>query len=331
MAGISKSGAEDIFAAVKTFPEFSKLTFDHKRAYEAFIADFPPVADIAFASLMTRWNLLDDAAISKLNGNLIISYWLPGDEIHSGLSLIGTSRIDVTMCELFDHMKHTGSFPRLVHVPEFVLKHIAYPDMFLVSPNPEYDECILSVSDFYPLANNASHRRRAISHFIDDVGLDNLITEPISLRSVDNQHNLLALQTKWHKQGTINYTVSLDYESTRRAIIEANSLGLKALGIYVNDELSSFCIYQEPSDSRYVILSHLKTDHTLPHMFDYMVYAYARWFSDNGYRFVNLEVDWGLSELRSLRMSLGPVDFLRKYTITPRNDVQESLVRKLAA
>lgn len=71
----------------KTFPEFSKLTLNDKDEYEALIKDYPPVYDMMFIGRMTWWDQLDSAAVSMLNGNLVVSYWLPGDEKHSGLSI----------------------------------------------------------------------------------------------------------------------------------------------------------------------------------------------------------------------------------------------------
>lgn len=74
----------------KTFPEFTKLTLSDKEEYERLTRGYPPISDIAFSSLMIWWDSLGGLAVAKLNGNLVISYWLPGDEEYSGLSLIGT-------------------------------------------------------------------------------------------------------------------------------------------------------------------------------------------------------------------------------------------------
>lgn len=89
-------------AVFKTFPEFSKLILADRQKYEKLIADYPSVSDFQFTSLMT-WYVgyqLEAPSISTLNGNLILSYWLSGNEAHSGLSVVGTHAVDETICTI---------------------------------------------------------------------------------------------------------------------------------------------------------------------------------------------------------------------------------------
>lgn len=119
----------------RQFPDFTKLTLADKSRYEAEIADFPPFSDISFATLMIWWNTLDSCAVAKLNDNLVISYWLPGDEAKSGLSLIGRNKVDESMCTILDYLEAEGKAQKLVHVPEFVLSAIKYPEYLLLLLN----------------------------------------------------------------------------------------------------------------------------------------------------------------------------------------------------
>src|SRR5689334_17126748 len=114
----------------KTFPEFSKLTLADKAEYEALIKDYSPVYDVSFPALMSWWNTLGEMSISVLNNNLVVPYWLPGDERRSGLSLIGTNDIDESLCVLFDYLRDKGDPVRLVNVPEFVVTNVRYPGLF---------------------------------------------------------------------------------------------------------------------------------------------------------------------------------------------------------
>lgn len=134
----------------KTFPEFSKLTFDDRKRYESLIAGYPPVSNYSFAGLKLWWDPLGSCAVSLLNDNLVISYWWPGNEKLTGLSVVGTNRIDETICVIFDHMKAKGERARLVHVPEFVLAHLEHPELFILKEERDVNEYIYEVSRFYP-------------------------------------------------------------------------------------------------------------------------------------------------------------------------------------
>lgn len=101
----------------KTFPEFSKLTLADREEYEGFVKDFPPIYDISFPGMMTRWNTFGEILVATLNGNLVIPYWLPGDEKRSGLSLVGTKDVDEPLCSLFDYLRSKNEPVRLVNVP----------------------------------------------------------------------------------------------------------------------------------------------------------------------------------------------------------------------
>ncbi len=135
----------------KTFPEFSKLTLEDREAYEALIKDYPPIYDISSPSLMSWWNTLGGMSVSILNGNLVVPYWMPGDEKRSGLSLIGTNAVDESFCILFDYLRERGEPVRLVNVPEFVITNVRYPSMFNFKEDRARSEYILSVSKFYPI------------------------------------------------------------------------------------------------------------------------------------------------------------------------------------
>lgn len=108
---------------------------------------------------------MDAVAVSMLNGNLIISCWLPGDEENSRLSLVGTERIDDTVCIIFDHLCEKGDPSKLVHVPEFVIGSVHYPELFKLTSERDYDECVVPVPGLYPLSNATSRLQWRIGQF----------------------------------------------------------------------------------------------------------------------------------------------------------------------
>lgn len=175
----------------KTFPEFSKLTLEDKEEYEALIKDFPPMSDFSFTGLLTWWNTLGYGSVAFLNENLVIPYWLPGDDKTSGLSLVGTNKIDQTICAIFDHLREKGEKPRLVNVPEFVIQSVQYPEMFTFKSQRSYDEYLVSVADFYPLENMTSIWRHKIGRKLPDLSKRKVETKALDLSLSENKELLL--------------------------------------------------------------------------------------------------------------------------------------------
>jgi len=301
-------------AGFTTFPEFTKLTFAHRKAYEASIAQYPPLAGISFPDLMTWWNPLNSCAVAELNGNLVISYWLPGAEKHSGLSLLGENHVDESLCSIFDYLAQRGELPRVVRVPEFVLGHLQYPELFVAKEDRSFSEYIYEVSKFYPLNHLISYRRHRVRKFLSAVGKENIVVKSLDLALPEHRRALL--NHPWPNTG-INKLAKLEDEAIESSILQADLLGLENACLYVHGELQGYCIYSQPADKRYVIFKHAKVDYAIPRTLDYMIYAFAAWLADHGTIFVNLDTDLGLPFLRMFKVALGPVNYFRRYTLVP--------------
>jgi hypothetical protein len=304
----------DVF---KTFPEFSKLTLADRGKYEKLVHDFPPVADLQFYELVIHWNALDAASVSLLNGNLVLSYWMLGLEKNSGLSLIGTNDVDRTLCELFDHLRQTGQQVRLVHVPEFVVEHIQYTDMFRLKPERRFDEYILDLSKLNNMQEMKAFQLKRVQKFMARTKGMRVVVKPIDLMSKQNQELMLRCREEWKNRGVINYIVRHVNDMIEVAIQQSEAVGLHALGLYVEGELKSFVLYCKPADKRYVIISHALESSEIPYTYDYMVYAFAGWWADQGITSVNIDSDLGIPLLRAIKIALGPSNYFRKYTIEP--------------
>jgi len=304
-------------AVFKTFPEFSKLTLADKGAYEALIKDYPPLTDTSFAGLMLWWNLLDSAAISLLNGNIVISYWLPGDEANSGLSLIGTNAIDESICTIFDTLRDQGDTVRLVHVPECVTSNIQYPELFRFTPEPDYDEIVYDVSTLYPRSHLKPSKRARVEKFLSKAGgEEHVMLKSLDLRIPENQEQLLQCAREW-RGGGFNFVAKLEEELLAKAIANADALDIENICLYVHGKLYSFMMYQLPTDKRYVIGTFIRIGQDLPGSTEFMFHACAGWFAERGIVYINFEQDLGIQTLRAGKLALGPTNFFRKYTITP--------------
>lgn len=303
--------------AFKTFPEFTQLTLNDRKQYEKLIAEYPPISDLSFGTLMSWWNMLNNPLVSQLNGNLIISYWLPGVEDRSGLSIIGTERLDETICMIFDHQRNQGESPRLVNVPEFVLEHLAHPELFNFKGMRAMDEYIVPVSKFYPLDRVVSIRRARIRSFIKNIGQENITVKPVDMGDREIQALMIDRNKIWTKKGSVNDVTKMENEAIHRAILCGDALALDCIGLFVDGELEAFCMYQLPRDKNYVILNYLKVNGKIPKIFEYMTFALGKWFADREVAYVNIDSDLGLPSLRAVKLAAGPVNYFRKYEITP--------------
>jgi hypothetical protein len=298
----------------KTFPEFTKLTLADREEYESYIKDFPPISDLAFPSLMTMWSVLDNAQVSVLNGNLIISYWMPGDDRRSGLSLLGANRVDESICAIFDYLRDSGRPARLVNVPQFVIDSIRYPEIFHFDLKYGDEDCIVAFKRFAILSNLPNYKRTRIKKFVKNSG--NLGIKSLDLRSYYNRKLLLDCAEQWPKKN-LNNIGQFEEDALRLCVPHATELSIKNVCLFEDGGLIAYNLYYIYPQSKYLLISHSRLDYAIPHIFDYMAYSFSQHFLSEGVEFGNIHSDMGILRLRALKIALKPVDILRKYTIEP--------------
>jgi hypothetical protein len=265
---------------------------------------------------MTWWDPFGDLSVATINGNLVVPYWIPGDEKHSGLSLIGTNKVDESLCVIFDYLRDKGDEPRLVNVPQFVISSVRYPEMFTFRGDRARDEYIVDATQFYPLKNMAGHRRRKVERSLSKWGEENIVVKSLDLGIPEHRDMLLDAAKRWQTKNINNYG-KLEEDSIRTSIMDAEELGIENVCLFVDGQLHGFCLYAVPTDKRYITLNCIKATHESTLGFELMAYMFARWFVDRGVSYANLNADYGLMRLRMFMLTLGPVNFFRKFTIQP--------------
>lgn len=300
----------------KTFPAFSKLTLQDRGEYEAFVKDFPPVSDISFGSLMMWWDMLGGLAVSRLNGNLVISYWIPGHEEHSGLAVIGVYDIDESICTIFDYLRGRGEEPRLVNVPEFVVNSMQYPELFAFKSDRGDDEYLITVSRFASIDNMPQYMRPRVRRFEREIGRSNIAVKELSLNSIKNRQLLLDCAAEWPKKG-LNNINKLEQGVFPYSISGGAAYDVQVIGLFVDDILEAYCLYFLNNDKEYAVIGHARVNYDVPRIFDYMVHAFCEYFQQQGIKYINIDADNGSLKMRALKIALKPENFFRKYTIEP--------------
>ena len=299
----------------KAFPEFTRLELEHRAAYEKYVQDLPPIGDVQFFSLMTWWDTLDGVRVATLNGNLVVQYWRPGDEKHSGLSLIGNNKIDESLCAIFDHLRELGQPVKLVNVPELVINAIEYPDLYNFYADRLYDEYVMSVASFYPLDNLKGVRRRRAERLLKKYG-DSLRVEELDLAKQENRDLLVSTGRAWWWKNINNFG-RIGLESMCKLIGDHDTFGIRNICVFAGDELLGYCLFRQTSDKACAIVPHVRATHSSTIGFELVGYLLGKWFDEHGIERCNLTQDWGSPRLRMFMMTLGPTSYFHKYTIEP--------------
>lgn len=307
------------YSMFKTFPEFTKLTLQDREEYESYIKDFPPYANLAFESIMTWWNALGQAAVSRLNDNLIISYWLPGFESDAGLALVGTNEVDSSLCILFDHLAAKGERRRLIFVPESVVRNVQYPELFRFKAQRADYEYILSTAQHADLDSMASWKKQKILRQLN--GLENLRVEVRPLRLEDRKESVIFLETvkPWWRRN-INFFGELEQDALSLLIKYYRELKLNSVALFIEGRLQGFCIYSIPQDQRYIIVQCIKATSGKLLRFELIGHLFAKYLSERGVELANINSDSGNLPLRMFMLTLGPHNFLHNYIVEPASE-----------
>lgn len=301
----------------KPFPNFTKLDSNNRAEYQEITSHFPPIANISFETLKLWWDDLDNAEVSILHGNLVVSYWSNGgDEEQSGLCLIGENNIDQSICHIFDYQRQNSQRARLFYVPEFVIHNIKHPDMFYMTSNIRDDEYVLELARFADIKKLPIYQRSKMKQFMRKAGTKEVKVSRLDLRKSQNRLQLLESARSWPKKG-FNKLGSMGDSALIAAVQQAGEIGIENLCITVDSEVQAFLLYTYLNNSDYIAVHNARINYDLSGLFDYMTYAFAKDLCNNGVKYANLHSDLNIPHLRALKLTLRPVRYFRKFTIEP--------------
>lgn len=298
----------------KTFPEFSELTLADKDQYNTLIKGYPPFSEFAFTTLMSWWNTLGSMKIAQLNGNLVLSYWLPGDEINSGLSLVGTRRVDESICEILDFLQEKHRQPRLVHVPEFVVNKIRYTELFKFIGERDFDEYIIPISALYPLDEATSTLRMKVRRFLNQHDKD-VDIKVLDLSTTNDKQLLLDQSKEWWRSSNHYKSPKLVEEAMELVVNHASHFGVQNIAVYLKGEFCGFYLYEIMQDGKFALANYTGFDPAYSGGSDFVEYKCFEHLASLGVAQVNLDFDLGSQFFRTLQLRLGPSNFFRKYTL----------------
>jgi hypothetical protein len=300
------------------FPEFAPFLPIHKDAYNSFIQNFEPHADLSFGNLMVWWNLTEDLAISELGGNLVLAYTNPFLDNAHCITLLGNTNIDTSIQTIFDYQRRHELKPWLHMVPNYTVDAIQRPETLHIEEDLANTDYILSSRRMAELTESTiGQMRRKVRHFLR-LAEEDVEVKELSLHGIRDKIQLINAIHQWdHVYSSENDRSRYEGLAINKALLLSDLTGLRCLAVYVHRKLEAFLLFQIPPQPNFAIANHLKTSYAYKHIFDFTFHALSKKLLEEGIEYINNEQDLGLPGLRFYKEKLKPVSKLKKYDIYP--------------
>jgi len=288
-----------------------------KADYEKWFQQFKPYSDFSFNNLLIWLNLNDDLELSALGDTLIYRYTNPFGEKRITYTLLGRKTVQHAIEQVFTLQKQSNSEMQLSMVPEEATEYIDQAKYVITEDRDDFDY-IFDSRNWYYLPSTEKHLRRRVKHVAVNYGDDLLIRE-LDLNIPENKALIVNGMHLWKAFYSIagNDKLGLEGLAINNCLSVAGEVDEKCLAIYVNDILVSVLLYHLPPQTEYAIINHVKCDYKIPNIFDFTIYCAISKLYPQGIKYFNGEQDLGIEGLRKHKQLLHPVDFLKRYSVSP--------------
>ncbi len=301
------------------FPGFVRITLKDKHWYNEFYKNFPPYADFSFGNLMNWLNQHDDLEGSNLNGNLVLrctNIFMNDERMYC---FLGNKRTSSTLESLFEYLHLHNEIMKIRGVPETTVNKIRpwSKKRLIIQEDRDNFEYILDVNKIaYLSGSDVRKLRREVRTFLKDFGSDVLLREiNLKTETAIEVHNHLL---KWERAFSHNDSSKQEAKVIDMLFANRISLDYGCIGLYVAGILEGIAIYQKIPQKKCVVLNHIKVSNEYRYMFDFLIFATAGKLKLQGVQYINFEQDLGIEGLREHKLSLKPVDYLKKYSISQK-------------
>ncbi len=299
---------------IPSFPLFAPLSLQHEALLNQYTASFPYSSEYTFPTLWC-WNIDSKVALSILYGNLVIQ----STDHATGkycLSFLGNYSINATMDVLLQVAEERDDYlPYLIHVPTQAVDGVASNEKYILIEDPCSDEYICSVDD---LATFRGAKYRAQRNLINRFQKGNCwkiqfldMNSPQNLHDVENL-NQIWIQKQLHKGNDVAL-----YINALRKVAEIQDAKIRTLGLYTDGCLIGYNIYALSHHGMAIGLFEVaNTDYR--GVYAFLKNQVARDLLSNGYRYLNMQEDLGITGLRLSKERYHPIFSLRKYAVCRR-------------
>jgi len=301
-------------SSVRLFPSFTPLTLGMYKDYVAYMGQFESFSDFNFVSL---WSYMGHKCqISKLNGNLV--FQMVDYKTHEPfLAMLGENDIPNTLTQLFKYLR-TTQLPKEVRlvparmVQDSLQKHQQF-HFVLDRDNFDY---IIDVTKFIKLSGNTFKSKRGdIKKFLTQN--HEYESRLLKIHSSQDRGHIMNLVKHWSANG-IKSPEHDDVDAIRKLLSHAHDFKTIDFGIFIGGKLRAFTINELVQKDTY--MGHFgKADKSFPGIYSFLEYETARYMHEKfGCKYLNLQQDLGILNLRRSKLSYKPCKFLEKGTITQK-------------
>lgn len=292
------------------YPDFKAFTYTDVSWYDKFSAKFLPYADFYSGNMRVWLDINGDLELSRLGASIVYRFTSVLDNNTVTTTLLGKDNIDGNLDRLL------GDISRLSFVPLEVVQGIHNPDNYLIEPERESFDYILS-SDL--LNNLEGSRVRSLRQGINFAYKNYAANVSTHNEKLTSKHwpKLNEWLSRWAKVFTLTSNNEGSYEmvAMARNTQLAQEVSNYLWTIYIGGQLEGFVIYHQMPQEEYITINHVKTGYRYKFVFDFILHRFAKDMQAQGILFMNLEQDLGLEGLRTHKLKLKPVRLLEKYSI----------------
>lgn len=304
--------------SLATFPDFVSLDIEHKDILREIASRFPTYSDYNFVSLFT-WDTDGEIELATLNDNLVIKF-SDYDDRHKFLTFLGTNKLSETIDSLFEHSRASGLPLELKLIGQAVID--ALPDeekhKYTITEDRDNHDYILSAANMSDIANFHPKKRTKYNHFMREYG-DRHTCKELDLASDEVVQSIKQLVIEWQGiRGKDDDDTRREFAAINRCLAHAQEFNILGYGTYIDDKLVAFTLF-EIVHNKTAMLHFGKTDTTHKGSNEHLQHNLAKYIKGLDIELLNNEQDLGVEGLRKSKEASLPVDFLKKYTITPVN------------
>lgn len=287
------------------FPKFKPLELCDKFEVEKFTSKFPPYNDFSFTNLWA-WDIHNKTMISDLNNNLVILFH---DYITNKpfFSFIGENLIENTALSIIEYSEKEYNVPYLKLIPEHIINHFQNNNWIVVS-DKDSDDYILSVAFLKEMDKlTKNNLAKAIKYFVKTYS--NYSIEYDSLNDIENKL-YFELIDDWNNLSglCINERMAL------KKYFELEQSEIKIHSLFIDNKLIAFNTC-EFSEKDYAISHFSKANKAYKGAYEFLCMEEAKYLSNQGIKFLNIEQDLGIEGLRFAKQKFRPSHFLKKYIL----------------
>ena len=241
-------------------------------------------------------------------------------------TFLGMNNLEDTVDKLFHKSLEENIEPKLSLIPEVVVNKLnSAPHNYEILEDIDNFDYVFSLNNISELpGHDYKKQRNLVTTFLKKE--PNYKFGLLNVHDPKIQQQVTSLCDIWYTNKiNTSHPFEREREAIHRAIKNAIDFNLVCLGIWIDDDLVAFSISELLNDSKYVIAHYRKADISHYGIYQFFENQTALYLRSLGAEFMNFEQDLGDEGLRKSKTLWRPVAFLKKYTITPKEDIIHTL------